>query len=134
MGRSTSRFLPAMWYILGKELILSILCAYAVCIRWVGDQDPTFDGLQDALRNMFHSAWRNYVNFGSDIGGYRTGPGPLGRTKELFLRWAQLGAFVPLMENGGNKEHRPWEFDSTNETLNIYRKFVHIHTEVREQD
>jgi hypothetical protein len=35
---------------------------------WVGDQDPTFDGLQNALMNIFHSAWRNYVNFGSDIG------------------------------------------------------------------
>lgn len=30
---------------------------------------------------MFHSAWNNYVNFGSDIGGYRTGEGPLGRMK-----------------------------------------------------
>jgi hypothetical protein len=38
---------------------------------WVGDQDPTFSGLKNALRNMFHSAWNNYVNFGSDIGGYR---------------------------------------------------------------
>ena len=65
-----------------------------------------------------------YANFGSDIGGYRTGNGTLGRTKELFIRWAQLGAFSPLMENGGNKEHRPWMFDNTNETLNIYRKFV----------
>lgn len=42
------------------------------------------------------------MNYGSDIGGY------LGdsRTKELFLRWTQLGAFSPLMENGGNGEHR----------------------------
>lgn len=63
-----------------------------------------------------------YVNFGSDIGGYRSGSGKYGRTKELFIRWSQLGAFSPLMENGGNKEHRPWMFDNTNETLNIYKK------------
>ena len=63
-----------------------------------------------------------YVNFGSDIGGYRSGSGEYGRTKELFIRWSQLGAFSPLMENGGNKEHRPWMLDSTNETLNIYKK------------
>lgn len=61
-----------------------------------------------------------YVNFGSDIGGYRSGSGKLGRTKELLIRWAQLGAFSPLMENGGNKEHRPWAFD--NETLEIYKQ------------
>lgn len=65
---------------------------------------------------------KGYANFGSDIGGYRSGDGELGRTKELFIRWAQLGAFSPLMENGGNDEHRPWKFDSNNETLNIYKK------------
>ena len=61
-----------------------------------------------------------YPNFGSDIGGYRSGEGDLGRTKELLIRWAQLGAFSPLMENGGNKEHRPWVFDD--QTLKIYKE------------
>lgn len=55
---------------------------------------------------MFHSARANYVNFGSDIGGYRSDDSELGRAKETFIRWAQLGALVPLMENGGSKEHR----------------------------
>lgn len=64
----------------------------------------------------------DYANFGSDIGGYRSGSGELGRTKQLLIRWAQLGAFSPLMENGGDKEHRPWKFDNTNETLDIYTK------------
>ena len=105
---------------------------YLMYSGWVGDQDPTFPGLQDALRNMFHSAWRNYANYGSDIGGYRSGNGesPLGRTKELFIRWAQLGAFCPLMENGGDNEHRPWMFDNNNQTLNIYRQFVFFHYEL----
>ena len=65
-----------------------------------------------------------YPNFGSDIGGYRGGNGTLGRTKELFIRWSQLGAFSPLMENGGNNEHRPWMFDSNNQTLDIYKMYV----------
>jgi alpha-glucosidase (family GH31 glycosyl hydrolase) len=43
---------------------------------WVGDQDPTFDGLQNALMNIFHSAWRNYVNFGSDIGSSSSSASP----------------------------------------------------------
>ena len=64
------------------------------------------------------------------IGGYRTGDGPLGLTKELFIRWAQMGALVPLMENGGNKEHRPWMFDDNNQTLDIYRTFVYLHYEI----
>jgi len=51
------------------------------------------------------------------------GKGILGRTKLLLIRWAQLGAFSPLMENGGNQEHRPWIFD--NQTLEIYRQYAH---------
>lgn len=89
---------------------------------WVGDQDPTFSGLNHALANMFASAKLGYINFGSDIGGFGKKPQ---RDKRLFLRWAQLGALCPIMENGGNGEHRPWKFDE--ETLSIYRKFVKLH-------
>ena len=38
---------------------------------WVGDQDPDYYGLQAALLNIFASANFNYVNVGSDIGGFR---------------------------------------------------------------
>lgn len=94
---------------------------------WVGDQTGNFDGLKVALNNIMHSAWKNYLNFGMDIGGYRTdsSSGPFGRSKEVFIRWFQLGAFVPLMENGGNGEHRPWKFG--NDVVETYRVFVNIH-------
>lgn len=96
---------------------------------WVGDQDGDWGGMEDALNNMYHSDAYNYLAFGSDIGGYRSDedlfPG-LGRDKELFIRWAQLGALSPLMENGGGGEHRPWMFDE--ETTNIYRRFSQLHT------
>lgn len=91
---------------------------------WVGDQDATFDGLTWALNSMFHSSEMGYLSFGSDIGGYRENdlfPG-MGRSKELFIRWAQLGTFCGLMENGGGGEHRPWMFDE--ETEAIYRDLV----------
>ena len=62
---------------------------------WVGDQDATFDGLKAALNNMYYSAAHGYPAFGSDIGGYREDAtyGAMGRSKTLFIRWAQLGAF-----------------------------------------
>jgi alpha-glucosidase (family GH31 glycosyl hydrolase) len=56
---------------------------YVMFSGWVGDQDPTFDGLKAALTNMMWSSWYNYTNFGSDIGGYRGGQ----RTAELMVRW-----------------------------------------------
>lgn len=98
---------------------------------WVGDQDATFDGLKKALNNMLWSSDYGYVAFGSDIGGYRekwSEHPEWGRTKELFIRWAQAGAFSPVMENGGGGEHRPWMFDE--ETLEIYRRFVKLHYEI----
>jgi alpha-glucosidase (family GH31 glycosyl hydrolase) len=94
---------------------------------WVGDQDATFTGLTKALNNMYYSSVEGYLAYGSDIGGYRednTAP-PQMRTRELFIRWAQLGAFCPVMENGGGGEHRPWKFDA--QTLEIYRKVAKMH-------
>ena len=78
---------------------------------------------------MFASAHMNYVNFGSDIGGYRTDGTPQGRTKDIFLRWAAVGALSPLMENGGSGEHRPWMFGD--DALEVYRGFAYLHEELR---
>lgn len=93
---------------------------------WVGDQDATFAGLKAALENMYESSEYGYVSFGSDIGGYREDDTyPQGRGKNLFLRWAQLGALNPVMENGGGGDHHPWAWDD--ETVDIYRQFVRLH-------
>lgn len=92
---------------------------------WVGDQDSDFGGLRMALRNFYYSSLLGYLAFGSDIGGYRSDETELGRDKETFLRWAALGAFSPVMENGGGGEHWPWRFDA--ETVDIYRAFVDLH-------
>lgn len=90
---------------------------------WVGDDDATFNGLTGCLRKVIYSAWNNYANFGCDIGGYRGDSSTL--DKDVFVRWTQFGAFIPLMENGGGGEHRPWMYDD--ETVDIYRKFVLEH-------
>lgn len=92
---------------------------------WVGDNDNDWGGLQHALNNMFSSAKFNFVSYGSDIGGFR---GDGNKYKDVFIRWAQLGAFCPIMENGGGGEHRPWMYDE--ETLDIYRKYTVLHHEL----
>ncbi|MCL2513302.1 MAG: hypothetical protein FWF08_05325 [Oscillospiraceae bacterium] len=92
---------------------------------WVGDQYNDWGGLRHALNNMFASAKYGYVSCGSDIGGFRIRE----RTeKEVLLRWAQLGAFCPVMENGNNQSRAPWTYDD--ETLEIYRNFTVLHHEL----
>jgi len=90
---------------------------------WVGDQDGSFSGLRAAFYNMKASSTRGYVNFGSDIGGFR---GPEGR--EIFVRWAQFGALSPIMENGGGGEHRPWMYEP--DVSDIYRTYTVLHHEL----
>ena len=80
---------------------------YVMFSGWVGDQDSSAEGLRKAMGNVMHSAWNGYLNFGFDIGGYRGQNIP----RNIFIRWFQIGAFVPFMENGGNGKHQPWLFD-----------------------
>jgi alpha-glucosidase (family GH31 glycosyl hydrolase) len=114
--------------ILNLSAFLEFSPRYVMASGWVGDQDPTFYGLEMALINILESAWRNYANYGSDTGGYRSGE----RTGELLIRWAQVNAFLPLFENGGNDEHRAWMYDTPGSTfyLDIYRRLVAAHYEI----
>jgi len=100
---------------------------------WTGDDDADFAGLRSAIFKFLLSAEATYMNYGSDIGGYRYDSNyPLGRSSESFIRWAEVCAFVPLMENGGRGEHRPWMFDAPGSTtiVDTYRKFVDAHYEL----
>ena len=96
---------------------------------WVGDQINSWNGLQNALNNIFISASMGYAAIGSDIGGYYTEDIPV-QDKTIFLRWAQLGSLVPIMENGGTIDncHKPWLFDDS--TVQIYRYFADLHHEL----
>jgi alpha-glucosidase (family GH31 glycosyl hydrolase) len=93
----------------------------AVFAGWVGDQSPDWAGLDEALDNILASAERGYAVLGSDIGGYLPGR----RSAKLFIRWTQLGALSPLMENGGRGEHRPWRLGEN--VLQAYRYYAKLH-------
>lgn len=88
---------------------------------WVGDQEHDWEGLRDALFEVLVSGRAGYPVVGSDIGGLKGEP----IEPELLVRWTQLGALLPLMENGGRDEHRPWRFGP--EVLRVYREFAALH-------
>lgn len=87
-------------------MLTVMFTTYCYIYRWVGDDDPTWDGLKGCITKMAYSAWKNYPNFGCDMAGYKVAK--VKQSLELYVRWVQLGAASPLMENGGNNEHRPW--------------------------
>jgi alpha-glucosidase (family GH31 glycosyl hydrolase) len=100
----------------------------ALPVGWVGDQIPDWGsrGIEEALDSILASAELGYAVVGSDIGGYRPGE----RFDKLFMRWAQLGALSPLMENGGRGEHRPWRLDADTDVVESYRYYATLHHEL----
>ena len=63
---------------------------------------------------------------GTDVGGFCADT-----TKELLIRWSQVGAFTPLFRNHsamGTRHQEPWSFDQ--ETLDIYRKSVELRYQI----
>jgi alpha-glucosidase (family GH31 glycosyl hydrolase) len=93
---------------LKSKIFLAYAPKYVMFAGWVGDQYNTVEGFRAAMINIIHSASKGYLNFGFDIGGYKERQPA---TKWLFLRWAQIGALLPFMENGGNGQHEPWKYD-----------------------
>ena len=98
---------------------------------WIGDSESEWGlyGLQTAIEMIFKSAAAGYATVGSDIGGgdyNHDNP----QNKELFIRWAQFGALVPIMENGGQNanQHQPWLFDD--DVVNVYKYYANFHHEL----
>lgn len=75
---------------------------------WVGDQLQDwngYDGLKSAISGSLSGGVSGFSLVHSDIGGYDSIGFPIGgkffnivgRTRELLLRWAEFGAFSPVM-------------------------------------
>jgi alpha-D-xyloside xylohydrolase len=93
---------------------------------WAGDQSSDFGpatGLPSAIVAGQSAGLSGFPFWGSDIGGYFGTP-----TDEVFARWAQFGAFSPIMELHGLGCREPWHFSP--ETLAIYRRFAQIHMDL----
>jgi len=97
--------------------------------KWPGDLNADFDprkGLPSAIVAGLSAGLSGFSTWGSDIGGFGGKP-----SKNCFLRWAQFGAFCPIMEvvgkNAGDRRN-PQHFDA--ETARIYRYYATLHTEL----
>jgi sulfoquinovosidase len=96
-------------------------------IVWVGDQEadwsPT-DGLPTVVPAMLNLGLAGIPFVTHDIAGFSGGPS----SKELYMRWTELGAFTPIMRtHDGNNKDTNWSWDSDAETTAHFRRFVRIH-------
>ena len=99
-------------------------------MMWAGDQNVDWsldDGLPSVMTAALSLGMSGLGLHHSDIGGYTT-LFDMKRTKELFMRWAEMGAFAPLMRtHEGNRPDDNWQFDSDDETLMHFARMSRVY-------
>lgn len=104
-------------------------------LLWAGDQSVDFsidDGLASVICGTLSSAMvGNGINH-SDIGGYTSLFDNI-RTKELFLRWSEMGAFTPVMRtHEGNRPETNFQFYEDEDTMVQLARLTTIYTSLKE--
>jgi alpha-glucosidase len=100
-------------------------------IHWVGDQEATWsetDGLPTVVPAMINLGLAGVPYVTHDIAGFSGGPS----TKELYLRWTELGAFTPILRtHEGNRRNLNHDWNTDAETIAHFRRFSRIHDALR---
>ncbi len=89
---------------------------------WTGDTESTWAALRQTLATVIGLGLSGIPYTGPDIGGFSGAP-----SAELFIRWFQMAAFMPLFRNHaakGTPRREPWAFGEP--TLSIAREFLRL--------
>jgi alpha-glucosidase len=99
-------------------------------VHWIGDQETdwsTTDGLPTVVPALLNLGLSGIPYVTHDIAGFSGTIAPPS-TKELFMRWTELGAFTPIMRtHEGAKKDKNWSWNEDQETLEHFRRFARIH-------
>ena len=97
-------------------------------VHWVGDQEADWsetDGLPTVVPAMITLGLSGQPFATHDIAGFSGGPS----TKELYLRWTELGAFSPFMRtHDGNEREENHRWDAEEYTTEHFSRMSRIHT------
>ncbi len=102
---------------------------------WSGDPEATFDetqGLPSVVRGGLNLGMSGVPLWGSDVTGFKCVT-EFPNDKEMYLRWAELGAVSPIMmeQNAcanplGRKQK--WKLWNDAETIAVYADMARLHT------
>jgi alpha-glucosidase len=103
-------------------------------LMWLGDQMVTwdeYDGIKSAVVGLLNSGFSGFSIEHTDIGGYQA-VDQMGfhyvRSKELFLRWAEMAAFSAVFRTHyGSNPDINWQLNSDDETLKYYSIFTKMY-------
>ena len=100
-------------------------------LLWAGDQSVDFtihDGLASVICGALSAGMMGCGLTHSDIGGY-TSLFDNTRTKELFLRWAEMAMFTPFMRtHEGNRPDTNFQYYDDEDTMDQLARLVDIYT------
>ncbi|MGO9246755.1 MAG: TIM-barrel domain-containing protein [Verrucomicrobiia bacterium] len=92
---------------------------------WGGDQSSSWNDFPRVVRAGLSAALSGFPYWGHDIGGYSGTP-----TKNLYIRWLELGAFSPIMQLHGTTPREPWYYDD--ETVRIAKYYFDLRWRLRD--
>ncbi len=102
-------------------------------LLWAGDQSVDFsrhDGLVTVICGALSAGMSGCGLHHSDIGGYTSLFGNL-RTKELFLRWAEMATFTPVMRtHEGNRPEENFQYYDDEDTMEQFARLTKIYTKL----
>lgn len=100
-------------------------------LLWAGDQSVDFtihDGLASVICGALSAGIMGCGLTHSDIGGYTSLFGNT-RTKEVFLRWAEMAMFTPVMRtHEGNRPDTNFQYYDDEDTMDCLARLTDIYT------
>jgi alpha-glucosidase len=144
---------PEHWATLNREAIIEagmadealffMRAAYtrspgASTLFWAGDQTSNwdnYDGIKTSVTALLTSGLSGFAFNHSDVGGWLSidaadmgSPVSVRRSKELMLRWIELGAFQSIFRtHEGLKPNWAHQFDTDQETLEHIARFSNVY-------
>ncbi|MGC8488564.1 MAG: TIM-barrel domain-containing protein [Clostridia bacterium] len=100
-------------------------------VFWAGDNDTDWDradGLQAVVPQALSAGLIGHALFATEIAGYMTFGLTRPSSRELYGRWTELAALLPVMRtHHGTARPRNWRFDRDQETLGHFRRYARLH-------